>query len=66
MVKFFLSLVLLCAIGWAQSGQVILPKPANTDNKICCGRPVKPSEVRPEKIETEPGPQQKLSEAGHL
>lgn len=66
MVKFFLSLVLLCAIGWAQSGQVILPKPANTDNKICCGRPVKPSEVRPEKIETEPGPQQKLSEGWAL
>lgn len=63
MKRLVIGAMVICMILWAQIGPKIMPEPASTlDNKLCCGRPVKPSEVKPERIEPETKPQSKLSE----
>ncbi|MEO0228150.1 MAG: T9SS type A sorting domain-containing protein [candidate division WOR-3 bacterium] len=63
MKKAILLVTTISFLLWAQRDKIISPTPAGEIKKsLCCGRRVKPTEPRPEKIETGVKSEQKLSE----
>ncbi|MGQ9535055.1 MAG: hypothetical protein ACUVTF_07475 [bacterium] len=63
MNKCVCAIIIISALIWAQTKERIPPRPAGGINtRPCCGRPVKPPEAKPERIEPAAKAEQRLSE----